>query len=479
MTAVLGASLGVSGIRAACSDVRADPQLSTETVIAVPEGSQDPWGSVTWAVHKFARENGATGTVPVLALRDKNPSEVYGVEHADGLALVSDIGAQIGALQESGDLTPDQTVALFDVGAGGVTVSIVECDSGHVLGSRRSTVLSGDGCDARLSQHLLGSQVLDPESRDLFVETGCEAKERLSSVTAVEVVSPAGVATLHRSVMEDLVRDSVYDAVALASSMITDAPHVDALFAVGGGANMQIVRQSLIDGLSVPVFVPREPEALAARGAMGMARRLVVAQHATDDAGGTAGGDGPASVVTGSRARPRHSDTSSRRLTRLRASRYLGGGAVALIAGGVVVSIAAASSDRGVEPPALDYTPVITSSSSVATTVAPSLPPGPPDASVVPDTTSAAVTTTPEASTGDADTTDEVESTDDEKVTTTRRRETTTSSAPTPTPTATTRQRDDQPRNDPPQTTRPTATTRPPTQSPVRSSAPPRTSSRR
>ena len=342
MTAVLGASLGVSGIRAACSDVRGDPQLSTETIIAVPERSQDPWGAVTWAVHKFARENGASGTVPVLALRDKNPSEVYGVEYVDGLALVSDIGAQIGALQESGDLTADQTVALFDLGAGGVTVSIVECDSGHVLGSRRSTVLSGDGCDASLSRHLLGSHVLDPEARELFVETVCEAKERLSSVTAVEVATPAGVATLHRSTMEDLVRDSVYDAVTLASSMITDAPHVDALFAVGGGANMQIVRQSLIDGLSVPVFVPREPEALAARGAIGMARGLAVAaaQHSQGEA---------RTRATGSAARPRHSDTSSRRLTRLRASRYLG--VVALIAGGVVVSTAAASSDRGAEPP--------------------------------------------------------------------------------------------------------------------------------
>ncbi|MGA9873797.1 MAG: hypothetical protein WBQ44_21975 [Rhodococcus sp. (in: high G+C Gram-positive bacteria)] len=115
MIAVIGASLGVSGIRAVSTDLSANPPHSTELFEPLPEHSDDPWGSVTWTVHRMARANKVVHTPPVLALRDKNPVEAYGVEHADGLALMSDLGAQIGALQEAGDIAGEETIALFDL----------------------------------------------------------------------------------------------------------------------------------------------------------------------------------------------------------------------------------------------------------------------------------------------------------------------------------------------------------------------------
>ncbi|MDJ0395607.1 Hsp70 family protein [Rhodococcus sp. G-MC3] len=354
MSAVLGASLGVGGIRAVSLDLSVDPPLSTDSSARIPDSADDPWGSVTSAVHRLAREQNAESGPPVLALRDKNPIESYGVERSDGLVLVSDLGAQIGALQEAGDITCEQTVALFDVGAGGVTMSIVDVGTGSVHSSRRSTVLSGDGCDAALSTFLLENHGLRPrldhdeldhDALDLMVERVCSAKETLSSLTAVDIHGPfhTGNVVLHRSELDALIRDAVFDAVTMAAAMIDAAPRVDALYAVGGGANMQIVRQSLLDALTVPVFVPHEPEMLATRGAAGMARR-----YAATEAVGTAAG------------RPRHSDTSSRRLTRLRSSRYLGGAVAILVAGGVALSLAAASSRQ--DDPEVEYTQVITSS---------------------------------------------------------------------------------------------------------------------
>ncbi|MGA9873798.1 MAG: hypothetical protein WBQ44_21980 [Rhodococcus sp. (in: high G+C Gram-positive bacteria)] len=45
---------------------------------------------------------------------------------------------------------------------------------------------------------------------------------------------------MHRSEFDSLIRENVYDAVSMAASMIDQSPRVDALYAVGGGANMQI-----------------------------------------------------------------------------------------------------------------------------------------------------------------------------------------------------------------------------------------------
>lgn len=359
MTAVLGASLGVSGIRTVSLDLSTDPPRITEAGVRVVETSDDAWGSVTWTVHSLAREHNAPDTTSVLALRDKNPAEAYGVEHSDGLALVSDLGAQIGALRDAGEIVGEQTIALFDVGAGGVTVSIVDVESGRVHASRRTTVLSGDGCDAALSTFLLREyglqRPLEPDARDLMVEMVCSAKEELSTATVATIHGPftSGSVELHRSQLDSLIRESVLDSVTLAAAMLDSGPRVDALFAVGGGSNMQIVRQSLLDAVPVPVFTPRAPELLAARGAAGLAREMAKTSRTTGRAG-----------------RPRHSDTSSGRITRLRRSRYLGGAVAALVACGVAVSIAAASG--GQEPqPILDYTNVITSSETLPSTVMP------------------------------------------------------------------------------------------------------------
>lgn len=418
MNAVLGASLGVGGIRAVSLDLSVDPPLSTESFVRIPDGSDDPWGSVTWAVHRLAREQNADAGSAVLALRDKNPTESYGVEQSDGLILVSDLGAQVGALQESGDIAGEQTVALFDVGAGGVTMSIVDVATGHVHSSRRSTVLSGDGCDAALSTFLLENH--GPRSRlsqdavDLMVEEVCSAKETLSTLTAVEISGPfrGGTVLVHRSELDALIRDAVFDAVTMAAAMLDAGPHVDALYAVGGGANMQIVRQSLLDALTVPVFVPREPELLATRGAAGMARR-----HAASTA------------VAGRAARPRHSDTSSRRLTRLRSSRYLGGAVAALVAGGVVLSIAAASSRTAV--PEVEYTQVITSSEAVPSTSGVQI--AVPSAESQDTSATETPTTTPTEETTEQTTTRRTTTSEDPTTTTDRRRESTTTAAPTTT----------------------------------------------
>ncbi|WP_165839640.1 Hsp70 family protein [Rhodococcus sp. Eu-32] len=329
MTAVFGASLGVSGIHGLSVDSTSTPPTSTEMFAALPAASQNYWKAVTATVKDMAGQTPS----PVLALRDKNPTEAYGVEYVDGLALVSDLGAQIGALQETGLLVDEETVALFDVGAGGVTVSIVDVASGHVHVSRRTTVLSGDACDAALVRFLLErygfGRPLAPDVQETFVESVCAGKERLSRFSAVDIDGPlsGGAVTVYRSDLDDLIRDDVYDAVTLAEAMIAAHGHVGALFAVGGGADMQIVRQSLFDAVSVPVFVPADPQLLAARGAAGTAARLSVS------------GAGPAA------GRPRHSDSSSRHRGRLKRSRYLGGVVALVVAGGVTASAGAMSRD--------------------------------------------------------------------------------------------------------------------------------------
>ena len=456
MSAVLGASLGVAGLRAVSMDLSVSQHLSvsqdlsaeqphsTESFLQPAQSPEDPWGSVTWSVHRLAREQNAS-TTAVLALREKDPTEAYGVEYSDGLALVTDIGSQIGALQELGEIVSERTVALFDVGAGGVTVSVVDVESGRVHASRRSAVLSGDACDAAISTFLLGTEPDRSEERTSMIETVCAAKEQLSSVTAVELPGPfpGGSVVLHRSELDSLIRENVRGAVALARSVFADSPRVDALYAVGGGANMQIVRQILFDTIEVPIFVPRRPEMLAARGAVGLARGFAAVPAAGHP--------------RGSSDRPRHSDTSSRRITRLRRSRYLGGAVIAMAAGGVA-GAAGTTSNGPDASPVVEFTPVITVS-EVETS--PALPPAAPSSDAVSVTPtvlpSSPVSDIPAAPSYRESSTERDEPTVDVTTTVRRQRETST---PTTTSSPETTTRETRTRESDPVTTTPPTTTK-------------------
>ncbi|MBJ7348977.1 MAG: Hsp70 family protein [Rhodococcus sp.] len=397
---VLGASLGSSGVRSVISDSSGvDTVLHVLEPVATgpaPNGlAPDPWDAVVASVHSTADEYASARYYPVLALRESDPDTAFREDFSDGIVLVSELGAQLGALRETGVLAGERCVALFDVGASGTSVSVVDVESGRVLASRRTEELRGDDCDRVLSDHLIktfgAAEALTVAARRQLVHDVRDGKHQLSILRSVSVVGPfvGGRASLWRHDLDELICDAVRAAVCTAvdvlESVAASGVHVEAIVAVGGGANMQIVRQTLFDAVSVPVYVPERPELLAARGAAGIAR-TVGARPA------------PAPAVTAVTAvpsrRPRHSGSPSRRMARAAKSRRVGGALAALVAvcvAGTVVAAAARTTDDTPEPsiatsqnaspsarsqavmPAVDGSPSVSTPPSVpATDVAPS-----------------------------------------------------------------------------------------------------------
>ncbi|MBW4780676.1 Hsp70 family protein [Rhodococcus fascians] len=392
---VLGASLGSSGVRSVISDSSGvDTVLHVLEPVATgpaPNGlAPDPWDAVVASVHSTADEYASARHYPVLALRESDPDTAFREDFSDGIVLVSELGAQLGALRETGVLAGERCVALFDVGASGTSVSVVDVESGRVLASRRTEELRGDDCDRVLSDHLIetfgAAEALTVAARRQLVHDVRDGKHQLSILRSVSVVGPfvGGRASLWRHDLDELtgdaVRAAVFTAVDMLESVAASGVHVEAIVAVGGGANMQIVRQTLFDAVSVPVYVPERPELLAARGAAGIAR--TVGARPT-----------PAPAVTAVTAvpsrRPRHSGSPSRRMARAAKSRRVGGALAALVAvcvAGTVVAAAARTTDDTPEPsiatsqnaspsarsqavmPAVDGSPSVSTPPSVAAT---------------------------------------------------------------------------------------------------------------
>lgn len=407
---VLGASLGSSGVRSVISDSSGvDTVLDVLEPVATgpaPNGlAPDPWDAVVASVHSTADEYASDRYYPVLALRESDPDTAFREDFSDGIVLVSELGAQLGALRETGVLAGERCVALFDVGASGTGVSVIDVDSGRVLASQRTEELRGDDCDRVLSDHLIetfgAAEALTVAARRQLVHDVRDGKHQLSMLRSVSVVGPfvGGRASLWRHDLDELIGDAVRAAVSTAvdvlASVAASGVHVEAIVAVGGGANMQIVRQKLFDAVSVPVYVPERPELLAARGAAGIARTVGARSV-------------PASAVTTVPSRrPKHSGSPSRRMARAAKSRRVGGALAALVAvcvAGTVVAAAARTTDDTPEPsiatsqnaspsarsqavmPAVDGSPSVSTPPSVSATdvAAPSSTSGVPSSSPAP-----------------------------------------------------------------------------------------------
>ncbi|OZE30376.1 hypothetical protein CH256_14870 [Rhodococcus sp. 05-2254-6] len=462
-----------------------------------PNGlAPDPWDAVITSVHNLASEYASADFYPVLALRESDPRAAYDQDFSDGVVLVSELGAQLGALRETRVLAGERCVALFDVGASGTSVSVVDIDSGDVLASRRTDALSGDECDRMLCDHLIATfgaaEALTIEARRRLVHDVRDGKHELALLRSVSITGPfvGGRASLWRGNLDEVIGDAVHRAVSMAVDVLdaveAQGVRVDAVVAVGGGANMQIIRQVLFDAVSMPVYVPEQPELLAAHGAAGIARTVGLrpapaAPEALTDRFAAVDRDSAdlevTAVVPVVSKRPRHSDTSSKRMTRANKSRHLGGALAALVAvcaAGTVVTAAARTSgedpapsvttSQGSSQPARSQSVVPAADGSPAEPAEPAEPAGP----SVPFATTTATPTSPSAGAPPTSSSSQAPATTVAESTTATRRTVTTTGAPSDIEQTTAPSRPTVDRSTVVQTTvPPAATTRPTTTRPT------------
>ncbi|WP_067830917.1 Hsp70 family protein [Nocardia inohanensis] len=300
MSSVLGVSVGTGAVRVA----RPHAGSSAGPAFAAPEfpGSPNAPGQFdVQAVPVGERrvEELAADAVSALlaadpqiaataiAYRDEQHARAIRAELArrqlTNYELVPDVIAALEFLESSGELrahlpSPDYgTLALYDLGASGLSVTVVDIASRQVCFSERTSDISGDYLDSLIrEQQIASGRIAHPPDQaglaalDALCRT---AKEQLSTSSAVALPSPEGLVLLSQENFEALIMLAVESSARMTRDVILRSEQqVQAVALIGGGAQIPLVAKVLRRWLGVPVIVAPGPESIASRGAALLAR---------------------------------------------------------------------------------------------------------------------------------------------------------------------------------------------------------------
>ncbi len=214
--------------------------------------------------------------------------------------MVPEVAAAREFLRATGELQGYRTVALYDLGASGLTVSVLDVATGQVGHSERTSDISGDYLDSLIREQQIASGRIEhpPTAEGLAALDGMcrQAKEQLSSTTAVAVPSEHGLVLLSQENFEALIMLAVESSARMTRDVIMRSEQaVQAVFVIGGCARIPLVARILERWMGMPVLVPTDPETVIVRGAALLARPARVATTpaaaASTSASGAAGDD--------------------------------------------------------------------------------------------------------------------------------------------------------------------------------------------
>ncbi|WP_433681404.1 Hsp70 family protein [Nocardia sp. CA-119907] len=208
--------------------------------------------------------------------------------------LVPEIVAALEFAQSTGDIRGISSLVVYDLGSSGLTVSVVDTQTREIRHSERTSDISGDYLDSLIREQQIASGRIahPPDSAGLAaLDALCrEAKEQLSTNTAVALPSEQGLVLLAQENFEALIMLAIESSARMARDVIvrSDRP-VHGVLAIGGCARIPLIAKVLERWMGVPVIVPDSPETVVTRGAAMLARpiRTVVAtpQHHAPVAG--------------------------------------------------------------------------------------------------------------------------------------------------------------------------------------------------
>ncbi|MGW1739729.1 Hsp70 family protein [Nocardia sp. NPDC001965] len=300
MSSALGVSVGTGAIRLArppAGTTAADPQAFELRTFVVPPETPSAERAALSVAAALNSDPGIARTV--LACRDEFQAEAMHVamaEHGlDDYDIVADTEATLEFATASGALAGITTLGIYDLGASGLSVTVVEVDSGRVVHTERTGDISGEYFDSLIREQQINSGRIahppDPAGLARLDALCRSAKEKLSATSAVALPSDYGPVLLTQENFTALVTWAVEASVRSTREVIgRSGREVQAVLAVGGGVRIPLVSRLLREILEVPVLVPPEPEAATARGAALLARRapesrpVVVSAPASDSA---------------------------------------------------------------------------------------------------------------------------------------------------------------------------------------------------
>ncbi|MGV9676189.1 Hsp70 family protein [Nocardia sp. NPDC003482] len=191
--------------------------------------------------------------------------------------LVPEAVAALQFLQSSGETHGYRTIALYDLGSSGLSVTVVDVASRRVVHSERTSDISGDYLDSLIREQQIASGRIahpaDPAGLAVLDSLCRQAKEQLSINTAVALPSEHGLVLISQENFEALITLAVESSARMTRDVIMRSEQaVQAVVALGGCARIPLVPKVLGRWLGMPVVVPDRPEAVVARGAALLAR---------------------------------------------------------------------------------------------------------------------------------------------------------------------------------------------------------------
>ncbi|WP_040794626.1 Hsp70 family protein [Nocardia higoensis] len=279
--------------------------LMTTQLPVTPPGHDASWPTHSTGVRR-AGEDDATGHTPAapptsvaVAYRSREQAQV--IRSAIGkrreLQLVQEAEAALIYLRHTGLTDRYDTIALVDLGATGMSVTVAEQADDTVLHSQRTHAISGIAIDELIYHHLVDLHFArrgTRPNRAMLINRGRAAKEHLSVAPAVTIDHVAGrPLKLTRADFEVIIGGLLADTAAYVASAFARSPKApEAVALVGGGANIPALAQTLGRKLDMPVITVDDPEAVIAKGAALVADAaqptpIATGQVGTDSSAGT------------------------------------------------------------------------------------------------------------------------------------------------------------------------------------------------
>ncbi|WP_280233968.1 Hsp70 family protein [Nocardia cyriacigeorgica] len=253
--------------------------------------------------HAYSLDAALSRPPTAVAVAYRSKAQAQAIRSATGkqhdLQLVPEATAALAYLRHTGLVDRYRTVALVDVGASGVTVTVATQADGTVLHSARTTTVSGNAIDELIYHHLVDAHYArrgTRPNRSMLTNRGRAAKEHLSIAPAVTIDHVAGrPLKLTRTDFEELIADQLRELAAFTAVTFGRASErPEAVAVIGGGANVPAVVDTLHHEFDIPVLTMPDPDAVIAKGA------ALVADDAQPATGPVAalGSDAPVGTFT-------------------------------------------------------------------------------------------------------------------------------------------------------------------------------------
>lgn len=254
--------------------------LMTTQLPVSPPGHDAAWPTRSTGVRRTGEHDtappapAAPPTSVAVAYRSKEQAQV--IRSAIGkrreLELVHESNAALIYLRHTGLTDRYATIALVDLGATGMSVTVAVQADDTVLHSQRTHAISGTAIDELIYHHLVDQHFVrrgTRPNRAMLINRGRAAKEHLSVAPAVTIDHVAGrPLKLTRADFEVLIGGLLTETATYVAKAFARSPRApEAVALVGGGANIPALAQTLGRKLDIPVITVDDPEAVIAKGA--------------------------------------------------------------------------------------------------------------------------------------------------------------------------------------------------------------------